>query len=214
MIAVIKGDIISSRKLKNQEKWLKPLKTLLQKWGKTPQQWELAWGDFFQLEIPQAEKALKKAIEIKALIKKIEPIDAMRKNSTIDLRMAIGIGDKTYTAKRISESNGSAFINAGEKFDILKKENTNIGIKSPWEDFDEEINLYLKLAGLFMDTWSVSSAELVEIVINNKEITQKEIGAQLGIKQSAVSGRWKRTNVDEVLAVEKLYREKIRKLIL
>src|SRR5690606_33189342 len=114
---------------------------------------------------------------------------------------------------RISESNGSAFIYAGEKFDMLKKENVTMGVKSEWPNFDNDINLYLKLAGTFMDKWSVSSAQLIEIVLNNPSITQHEIGRMLGIKQSAVSGRWNRANVDELLAVEKMYRNKINTLL-
>ena len=75
MIAVIKGDIIASRKLTDQEKWLSPLKNLLSTWGKTPEQWELVWGDFFQIEIDHPEEALQKAFIIKTLIKKTEPLD-------------------------------------------------------------------------------------------------------------------------------------------
>ena len=205
MIAVIKGDIIASRKLTDQEKWLSPLKKLLTTWGNTPQQWELVWGDFFQVEISNPEEALKKAFEIKALIKKI---------NTIDVRMAIGIGEKTYSGAKISESNGPVFIKAGEKFDSLKKENRTMGIKSPWLDFDDEINLYLKLAGTFMDKWSVSSAELMEIILINPNTTQEAIGKQLGIKQNSVSGRWNRANTEDILAVEKMFRKKIKKLLL
>lgn len=213
MVAVIKGDIIASRKLTDQEKWLSPLKNLLAEWGNTPKNWELVWGDFFQIEISDPEDVLKKVFEIKALIKKIEPIDDRKKISTIDVRMAIGIGEKTYTGERISESNGPAFIHAGDKFDLLKKENVNIGLKSPWQNFDEEINLYLKLAGTFMDKWSVSSAELIEIVLKNPHTTQEEIGKILGIKQSGVSGRWNRANAEEILAVEKMFRKKIKNLL-
>ena len=86
----------------------------------------------------------------------------------------------------------------------------NISIKSPWVTFDEEINLYLKLAGTFMDNWSVSSAELIQIVLNNERITQEEIGRKLGIKQNSVSGRWNRANVEEMLAVEEMFRKKIK----
>ena len=68
MIAVIKGDIISSRKITDQEKWLLPLKELLSSWGTSPLDWELVWGDFFQLQISNPEEALQKAFEIKALI--------------------------------------------------------------------------------------------------------------------------------------------------
>ena len=213
MIAVVKGDIIASRKLIDQEKWLLPLKDLFSKWGQSPKNWELVWGDFFQIEFSHPEDALQRMFEIKALIKKIEPLDNRKRKSTIDVRMAVGIGTKTYTGQRISESNGTAFIYAGEKFDLLKKENVKMGLKSKWQEFDSEINLYLKLAGTFMDKWSVSLAELIEIALKNPTITQEEIGNMLGIKQSAVSGRWSRANVDELLAVEKAYRKKINTLL-
>lgn len=213
MIAVIKGDIIESRKLTDQEKWLSPLKKLLAGWGDTPKDWEVVWGDFFQVEIQDPEEVLHKAFEIKALIKKIEPLDEGKKISTIDVRMAIGIGKKHFTGVRISESNGPAFIHAGDKFNSLKKDSVTIGLKSPWKDFDEEMNLYLKLAGTFMDNWSVSSAELIEIILRSPHATQEQIGRELGIKQNSVSGRWSRANAEEVLAVETMFRKKIKPLL-
>lgn len=213
MIAVITGDIIASRKLVNQEKWLLPLKNLLAKWGDSPKDWKLDRGDFFQVEIVNPEDALKKVFEIKALIKKVAPLDERKKISTIDVRLAIGVGEKTYAGESISESNGPAFINSGEKFDLLKKENITLGIKTPWQDFDEEMNLYLKLAGTFIDKWSVSSAELVQIVLNSPNIKQEKIGNQIGIQQSGVSRRWNRANVNELLEVNKIYRKKVKTLL-
>lgn len=213
MVAIITGDIIASRKLVNQEKWLLPLKKLFSTWGESPKDWKLDRGDFFQVEITDSKEGLLKAMEIKALIKKVAPQDERKKISTIDVRMAIGIGEKNYTGESISESNGSAFINSGEKFDLLKKENSTMGIKSPWKSFDEEMNLYFKLASTFMDKWSVSSAEVAQIVLKNPDITQEEIGKQLGIKQSGVSRRWNRANVNEILEVEKMYRNKIKSLL-
>lgn len=213
MIAVITGDIIASRKLVNQEKWLLPLKNLLATWGDSPIGWKLDRGDFFQVEILNVEEALKNALAIKALIKKVEPLDERRKISTIDVRMAIGIGEKTYSGETISESNGSAFIYSGEKYDVLKKENVTLGVKTPWQDFDEEMNLYLKLAGTFIDKWSVSSAELMGIILKNPNVTQEEIGMQLGIKQNSVSGRWNRANVNEILEVNKVFQKKIKTLL-
>jgi hypothetical protein len=212
MIAVIKGDIIASRKLGNQALWLKPLKNLLVTWGKEHKDWELHSGDFFQIEISNPEDALRKVFEIKTLIKKVEPIDKTKKSSTIDVRLAVGIGEKTYYGDSISENNGPAYIYSSEKFDVLKKENVTIGIKTTWKNFDEEMNLYLKLAGTFMDKWTVSSAELIQIVLNNPDITQEEIGKKLGIKQNSVSGRWNRANLNEILELEKMYRNKIKSL--
>ncbi len=213
MIAVLKGDIVASRKLENQDHWLQPLKELLGSWGSTPENWELVWGDFFQVEIANPEEALHKAFEIKALIKKTKSPDSQKLVGAIDVRMAIGIGEKTYSAQRISESNGSAFIHSGEKFDLLKKENTFLAVKSKWETFDEEINLYLKLAETFLERWTISSAELAEIVLQNPDITQEEIGRRMGIKQSAVSGRWGRANLDELLKIERVFRRKIKELL-
>ena len=64
-----------------------------------------------------------------------------------------------------------------------------------------------------MDNWSVSSAELVEIVLTEPNANQTEIGEQLGIKQNSVSGRWSRAKVDDLLAVESSFRTKLKKLL-
>lgn len=212
MIAIIKGDIVSSRKIENSEKWLLPLKGLFNEWGKSPGQWEIVWGDSFQLEVDRPEEALRKALRVKALIKKI--VSDETNKSLIDVRMAIGIGEKSYSGERITESNGEAFINAGEKFEELEKEKFNLLVKSPWPDFDGEMNLFIRLASVFMDKWSVASAELVEVALKHPNYTQNEIGRRLGIKQNSVSGRWKRANIDEVLSMEQMYRRKLKMLLL
>lgn len=214
MIAVITGDIIASRQLENQNKWLKPLKKLFDSWGKRPIDWELDRGDFFQIEIKDPKEALKRAFLIKALIKKVAPSFKGKTSSPIDIRIAIGIGTKTYSGVTIKESNGTAFIHAGEKFDTLKKENVNMAVKTTLPGWDEEINLYLKLAGIFMDKWTNSSAELVEIILRDPNLTQEEIGKSLGIQQSAVSRRWNRANVEELLEVEKMFRKKLNEALL
>ena len=84
---------------------------------------------------------------------------------------------------------------------------------TPWKSFDEEMNLYLKFAGIIMDKWSISSAELVQIVLNNPNITQEEIGKKLGIKQNSVSGRWNRANVNEILEVNKMFQKKMKNFV-
>lgn len=210
MITVIKGDIVASRRIDNPDRWLKPLKALFSRWGETPTQWELVWGDSFQLEITAPETALHKALAIKSLVKQITPVESERTISPLDVRMGLGIGEKTYTGERVSESNGPAFINAGEAFELLKKDKTNLAVKSPWPKLDTSLNLYFKLAGTFMDDWSVLSAELVACVLKNPEATQAEIGAQLGIKQNSVSGRWHRAHINEMLAVEAAFRASLK----
>lgn len=213
MIAIIKGDIIHSRKLSSPEKWIIPLKQLLQTWGNTPEHWELVWGDFFQLEVEDPIEALIRAIKIKSLIKSIPPEQSNKQYGLVDVRIAIGIGSKEYTAPRISESNGQAFIFAGEIFAELEENANSLAIKTPWPDFNNEINLYIKLLTLFMDKWSVSSAELIKTVLDNLGATQTELGQILGIKQNSVSGRWKRANVKEMLEVEEMYKTKLKRIL-
>jgi uncharacterized UBP type Zn finger protein len=213
MIGIITGDIINSRKLSNQELWQSPLKSLLNEWGSSPQSWEIFRGDFFQMEIRDPLQSLRAAIRIKALIKSLEISDDQKRKSDIDVRLAIGIGSKDFESNRISECNGSAFVFSGEKYESLKKEKISLAIKSAWDDFDREINLYLKLAIISMDKWSYSSAEIVNIVLKHHNKTQAEIGDLLGIGQNSVSGRFSRANLEEILEVERMFKEKLRRLI-
>jgi len=210
MIAVIKGDIISSRTIADQRVWLKPLQELLLQWGESPNTWELAWGDMFQVEIEDAQYALLKAFQIKALIKGIQVSDERGQKRNLDVRLSIGIGEKTYSGSRVSESNGPAFVYTGEQFDTLEEEHVNMAVKSPWRLFNREMNLFLKFAGKIMDSWSVSSAEIAHLILENPDLTQTEISAKLGIAQSSVSARWKRSSLQEILELEDLYRYKLK----
>jgi len=203
MTSIIIGDIINSRKL-STKKWLVPLKQFLANQGKSPKDWEIFRGDQFQLEVKNPEEALLIAIQIKALMKSIK----------LDARMSIGLGDKTHNAKKISESNGSAFINSGELFENLKKEKNTLAIKSGNAIFDYEVNLMLRLALLTMDNWLPQSSEFVLVAIKNQSFSQEQIGEILNINQAAVSRRKSRSQLDLILEFDTFYREKIKNLSL
>lgn len=213
MIAILTGDIINSRELKDQNLWINPLKKLLGNWGQTPKQWEIFRGDSFQLEISDPKESLLAALQIKALIKSLPYPDKNKRSSPVDIRMAIGIGTKSYDADRISESNGEAFVRSGEKFEQLKGEMITLAINSPWPEWNDEMNLYLKLAGIQMDSWSISSGELMSEMLTNPDRTQAEIGEVLHINQNSVSKRYKAANGEDILALEKLFRKKLRQLL-
>jgi hypothetical protein len=199
MIVILTGDIINSRKVPSK-KWMDDLKTIFQSIGKSPNDWEIYRGDEFQLEIKTLEDALAVAFQIKAFFKSIN----------LDVRMSLGIGDKTYKARKITESNGSAFIRSGETFETLKKQKLNLAINSGNAYFDEDLNLMLKLTLSFMDNWLQQSAEFVLIAIQNPTLSQEEIGVKLGINQAAVSRRQKRSNYDLLLQVDNYFRKKIK----
>ncbi len=213
MIALITGDIINSRQILDQGFWLNPLKKLLGNWGSHPGNWEIFRGDSFQLEIQNPADSLLAAFQIKALLKSLSLPDQTKRSSPVDVRMAIGIGEKTHQADRISESNGEAFVRSGEKFEQLKGEMITLAVNSPWEEWNKEINLYLRLAAIPMDSWSISSGELMLEMLINPDRKQAEIGEVLQINQNSVSKRYKVANGAEILALEKLFRKKIKSML-
>lgn len=203
MVSIITGDIVNSRKL-SSEVWIEGFKALLRKFGKTPTDWEIYRGDEFQLEIKQPEHALFVALQLKAYFKKLR----------LDVRMSIGIGDKTYTGQKISESNGSAFLRSGEVFQLLKKQKVNLAVNSGNTALDVDLNLKLRLASTFMDGWLPQSAELVLTAMQNPNLSQDGIGQLLGINQAAVSRRRKRAQYDLLLETENDFRQKIKNISL
>lgn len=193
MTSIITGDIINSRKT-NTKKWLLPLKEIFKELNTG----EVFRGDSFQVEVKSIEDTFLIALKIKSYIKI---------NKEVDVRMAIGIGNKDFSSTTIKESNGEAFINSGKAFDALKKQ--TLAIKSPWKELDEELNLAFSLGVLVMDNWTANSAEFVKVSLNNLSATQKEISKILQISQSSVSERRKRSGLDEILKLEKRYRKLI-----
>ena len=203
MISVISGDIINSRKTQSAT-WLKVLKKELSKWGDSPRQWNIYRGDSFQVEIKSATDALSAAFQIKAAIKSLKGMD---------VRMAIGIGEKEYSAKNITESKGSAFIHSGELVEAHKKLKLNLWIRSSNATFDREMNLYLKLALIVMDSWTTNAAEAIHTSLQHPEKSQEAIGKLLGIKQNAISTRLKRACYNEIIALNEMYQTKLAELI-
>ncbi len=201
MNCIITGDVKGSRRAKSQN-WLDGLKQLFQQFGKTPKDWEIYRGDEFQLEVKNCEEALLVAFQVKAYLRSIK----------LDARMSIGFGDKTYKAKKISESNGTAFVNSGIGFESLKKNKTTLSIHSSTKNFDKEMNLILRLGLSFMDNWLAQSAEFVLITIQNPKLSQEEIGSKLGINQAAVSRRRKRANFDLLMEINSAFVEKLKML--
>lgn len=201
MIVILTADIINSRKL-SSKKWIDDLKALLLIFGKSPNDWEIYRGDEFQMEIKNPEDALFIAFQIKAFFKSIN----------LDVRMSLGFGNKTYKTRKITESNGTAFVRSGDTFETLKKQKLNLVLNTGNAIFDEELNLMLKLSLSFMDNWLQQSAEFVLIAIQNPTLSQEEIGVKLGINQAAVSRRQKRSNFELMMQVEHYFRKKIKTL--
>lgn len=200
MVSVITGDIIKSRKYRTPEVWLVPLKEAFSKMDISAKHWEIFRGDSFQLEIENNQKAFYIAVYIKACIKTIQGLD---------VRMAIGVGNKDFEGDKISESNGEAFVFSGETFEELKQEKINLKIKTPYLSLNEELNLYFKLALIAMDHWTVNSSQAVKIAMENLGSIQSEIAEIIGISQDAVSKRLKRAYYNDIMSLDRMYYDKI-----
>ncbi|MCS4433164.1 SatD family protein [Aquiflexum gelatinilyticum] len=213
MLAVITGDIVDSRKLANQQDWYLPLESLFNSWGPKNETWEIFRGDSFQVEVADSLEALKKAMFIKATLKSIKSQSQQKRTAPVDVRMAIGIGEREQNAESLGMRTGSAYINSGEAFEQLRTKEQNLLVQTPWEDFDKEMNLMLKLALIVMDNWSNNSAEIMKIILERPGLKQVEIGEILGIEQNSVSARLRRAYHSEMLELHDLYREKLKRLM-
>lgn len=202
MIAVISGDIINSEGASSAV-LMKTLKDFFKGFGKSPADWEIYRGDQFQLALKDAEAAFVASIHLKSVVKKLD---------NVDVRIAIGLGEKSYHARRITEANGSAFVHSGRKLDALKAQNVNLAIQSDFPEFDAEMNLFFKFASTFMDEWSAVSCEIVSTLLEHSERTQVEIAEILNINQSAVSQRRKRANFDLLMELNQHYIHRVKQL--
>ena len=196
MIAVITGDIINSRQ-GNIESWINPLKETLNQYGSEPKNWEVYRGDSFQLSLAP-EKALLAALHIKATIKKAK---------TQDVRIAIGLGEEKYHSSKITESNGSAYVNSGECFEELKKQ--TLAIKSNDKEFDQIFNIMFSLSLLTINNWSSIVSEVIKTVLENPEKSQVDLAKLLNKSQSSISEALKRGGFEEVMNMNEFYKNKI-----
>ena len=200
MICIITGDIVGSRKVKDS--WLADLKTALKVVSTQNSKWEIYRGDSFQVEV-EPESAVKTAAYLKACI---------RVNKPADVRMGIGIGAVKSQRKKLSESDGDAFVHSGGAFDSLKQAKVNLAIKTDFPEFDEEINVMIRLALITMDSWGIVAAEMVKLALEHENLLQSELAAISGRTQSSVSEALKRAHYSELMDMDKLFRKKLNQI--
>lgn len=199
MIAVITGDIVNSR-TEPATGWLPILKETLNRYGKDPQEWEIFRGDSFQIKL-EPKMAFFAAIHLKS---------AVKLNKNLDVRMAIGIGDEDHQSKKITESNGSAFVRSGECFETLKKQ--NLALSSGDATTDEILNLCFSLALFSMNSWSPTVAHTIKVTLEHEDKSQTEIAKLLKKSQSSVSEALKRGGFEEIIELNEFYKKQISRL--
>lgn len=201
MIAVITGDIISSQNV-DPESWLGRLRKLLATWSETPENWEIYRGDEFQMKC-SVDDAFAKALMIKSLIKNIE---------NLDVRLAIGVGNEVFRSEKITESNGSAYVNSGRLLNEIKAEGRTLAIRTENDNVNRDLNILFKWASIDFDSWSVATAEIIHRMLTQRDITQEQLARDFSISQSSVSQRLKRANYELIYETNQFFRKKIAEL--
>ncbi|KQT18198.1 hypothetical protein ASG31_05565 [Chryseobacterium sp. Leaf404] len=201
MIAVITGDIINSQHA-DTEVWITRLKNLLEKWGSSPQTWEIYRGDEFQLKC-SIDDIFWRFLAIKSLIKSQE---------NLDVRMAIGIGEENFLSEKITESNGTAYVNSGRLLNDLKSDGHTVSIKTSNDSVDRDLNILLKWASKDFDSWTMATSEILHEMIMNQDSTQEDLAKKFTISQSSISQRLKRSNYELIVETNHYFKKKISEL--
>lgn len=198
MIAILTGDIVSSRSIPEKKPWLNRLHEIIdRKTGLSkPPKWGIFRGDGFQVELPKPSEALRIAILIRSGLKSVPDLY----EHGIDARIGIGIGQKGYTSKSINESDGEAYYSSGAALDSLKGDQHRMQIKTPWSGLDDPINLTLLFANAVMDQWTQAQAEIVWLKMT-EEKTQTEMAKKLKISQPAIHKRTAGAHLNEISAL-------------
>lgn len=201
MIAIITGDIIKSQNTES-EVWLPKLRELLGSWSATPETWEIYRGDEFQLKC-SVDEVFAKSLMIKSLIKSFE---------NLDVRLAVGIGNEVFMSEKITESNGSAYVNSGRLLNDIKTEGRTLAIRTDNENVNRDLNILFKWASIDFDSWTVATAEIIHRMLTQKDLTQDQLAKDLTISQSSVSQRMKRANYELIQETDMFFRKKIAEL--
>jgi len=82
-------------------------------------------------------------------------------------------------------------------FENLKKR--RLGIKTPWDRFDEEWNLKLRLLSLTIDNWTPTTANNIKEAIDNRDLNQTSLAKKLKRSQSTISESLSRAGYDEII---------------
>lgn len=199
MIAILTGDIIRSKKIA-AEIWLPILENCLSKFGEKTKSWDIYRGDSFQLET-NVENALLATLSI---------ITAIKQLPKIDVRISIGIGEKEYQGTSITTSNGSAFVNSGEAFEMLGKK--KLGIKTSKINDTIQLQTELQLVRALTEKWTSNMCETIACLLDTPKLNQTEIAEILNKPQSQISRELKAANYYEIMEYIKIANQKFQNL--
>lgn len=192
-LAVLTCDLIESRSFSAADRSyiVEKLKQKLAKWGPANGgEYIIYRGDSIQAVVENSDGALRHGLYLKSLVKSLRLSNSQRK-SVVDIRISIGIGELDYKGDTLLDSDGSAFQHSGRRLDQMKQSDEGLTLTTSDEEINEEWSVILTLLESVIDGWSLSSAEIVNVILEDSELPIEKV---LGISQPAVSLRKKHAN--------------------
>lgn len=181
---VITGDIIKSTTVKTEwrETLLNSIRSVADELALlTPLKLEFFRGDSFQVVVANPEEALKVAVLLRAGLKSKTPQES---KNPWDARIALGIGDISYSSDKVVVSDGEAFHYSGWELDEIGKR--RLAVRTRWEDVNDELKVSTAFADDIISGWSFSQAFVIYSALLY-QIPQREIAHKINKSAQNVS---------------------------
>jgi len=184
-IAVLTGDVIDSRKVRDRQRLYRVLDDTLASLAKR-QGGRIGRfrGDGFQLALPHSRHAMTSAIALRtALIEHSEP------EQRWDARIAVAVGPAEWRDDlRVAEADDEPFVVSGRHLDALSESADRLALTLLDEPDDGSLALLLRYLDDLVASWSHYSAEVVQLSLE-RELSQQAMAERLGIRQPSVHKR-------------------------
>lgn len=200
IVAVITGDIVNSQEIDKatRESLYTSIddfaKSLKRKWV---DRYERFRGDSIQCSVNSLPQALRAAMLVRCFVMSYtSPLKKKRQTAKgylatqFDIRLSIGIGMVDFiNEKKLSSSDGEAFVLSGQSLDNLKKSSERMVLRTNDDEVNKEWEILLSLMDAVMQKWTLNGAELALQKLSGKK--DDEIAQQLGVSLPAIAQRKK-----------------------
>ncbi|MCF8223064.1 MAG: SatD family protein [Bacteroidales bacterium] len=166
-------------------------------------------GDSVQIELDKKEEALNVALLLKSAINKIALSESNKTKPTIDVRIAIGVGEILGKRENVNESTGDAYTFSGRTLDMMKKNKRTLAIATNNKELNAELETEFRLLEVVLSGWTVNSAEVIYWTILG--LNEREISEKLKKSQSAINQRKKTAGWNGIEPLIKRYKELMKR---
>jgi predicted DNA-binding protein (UPF0251 family) len=200
--AVITGDMVKSTTIEEDyREQIQQISNDIRARIDTEFQSEIFRGDSFQGVVSDPAKGLLIGILFRTGLRRFSRNTLTGADAIWDARISVGIGGINTPAlgyeTRIGQQDGEAFMRSGMALDGMKQEKSLLTISTGDRELDSEFNASCAMADAIISRWSNEQSEAIYLYLL-ENLTQKEIGARLGISQRAAGKRLEIASLESI----------------